>query len=186
MPMVQPILSLCSALWIVFLTDVVLRSNRNSFLPLWHVNFLPLAIKKILLSLFHTHTDTLPVKLSLCSFTLPNASMCWALSALCSPPSFCALCCRQTRRQITEVHHQHRVWTPRGECRGAARRHEAVVRTQRSVRWMSDDMAAALPVCYHGAITKEECEDLLGKKNKDGAYLIRDSGTIQGAMCLCV
>lgn len=51
---------------------------------------------------------------------------------------------------------------------------------------MSDDMAAALPVCYHGAISKEECQDLLGKKNKDGAYLIRDSETIQGAMCLCV
>lgn len=47
-------------------------------------------------------------------------------------------------------------------------------------------MAAALPVCYHGAITKAECEELLGKKNKDGAYLIRDSETIQGAMCLCV
>uniref|UniRef100_UPI0037E8866A SH2 domain-containing protein 1B n=1 Tax=Semicossyphus pulcher TaxID=241346 RepID=UPI0037E8866A len=47
-------------------------------------------------------------------------------------------------------------------------------------------MAAALPVCYHGSITKKECEDLLGKKNKDGAYLIRDSETIQGAMCLCV
>ncbi|XP_030254085.1 SH2 domain-containing protein 1B2 [Sparus aurata] len=47
-------------------------------------------------------------------------------------------------------------------------------------------MAAALPVCYHGCISKKECEDLLGKKNKDGAYLIRDSETIQGAMCLCV
>ncbi|XP_031735283.1 SH2 domain-containing protein 1B isoform X1 [Anarrhichthys ocellatus] len=47
-------------------------------------------------------------------------------------------------------------------------------------------MAAALPVCYHGAITRMECEDLLGKKHKDGAYLIRDSETIQGAMCLCV
>ncbi|XP_054479144.1 SH2 domain-containing protein 1B [Anoplopoma fimbria] len=47
-------------------------------------------------------------------------------------------------------------------------------------------MAAALPVCYHGAITKTECEELLGKKHKDGAYLIRDSETIQGAMCLCV
>ncbi|XP_070783947.1 SH2 domain-containing protein 1B [Enoplosus armatus] len=47
-------------------------------------------------------------------------------------------------------------------------------------------MAAALPVYYHGAISKKECEDLLGKKNKDGAYLIRDSETIQGAMCLCV
>ncbi|XP_047423650.1 SH2 domain-containing protein 1B [Mugil cephalus] len=47
-------------------------------------------------------------------------------------------------------------------------------------------MAAALPVCYHGAITRKECEELLGKKNKDGAYLIRDSETIHGAMCLCV
>ncbi|XP_051249424.1 SH2 domain-containing protein 1B [Dicentrarchus labrax] len=47
-------------------------------------------------------------------------------------------------------------------------------------------MAAAMPVCYHGAISKKECEELLGKKNKDGAYLIRDSETIQGAMCLCV
>ncbi|XP_029002833.1 uncharacterized protein si:ch73-264p11.1 [Betta splendens] len=47
-------------------------------------------------------------------------------------------------------------------------------------------MAAALPMCYHGAITKDECEALLGKKNRDGAYLIRDSETIQGAMCLCV
>ncbi|XP_068438336.1 SH2 domain-containing protein 1B [Clinocottus analis] len=47
-------------------------------------------------------------------------------------------------------------------------------------------MAAALPVCYHGSISKTECEALLGKKNKDGAYLIRDSETFQGAMCLCV
>lgn len=46
-------------------------------------------------------------------------------------------------------------------------------------------MATALPV-YHGAISKQECEDLLGRKGKDGAYLIRDSETIQGAMCLCV
>ncbi|KAM4533716.1 SH2 domain-containing protein 1A isoform 1-T4 [Odontesthes bonariensis] len=45
---------------------------------------------------------------------------------------------------------------------------------------------AALPESYHGAISKVECEELLGKKNKDGAYLIRDSETIQGAMCLCV
>ncbi|XP_029385191.1 SH2 domain-containing protein 1B2 [Echeneis naucrates] len=47
-------------------------------------------------------------------------------------------------------------------------------------------MATSLPVCYHGAISRKECEDLLGKKNKDGAYLIRDSETIRGAMCLCV
>uniref|UniRef100_A0A8D3ABT7 SH2 domain-containing protein n=1 Tax=Scophthalmus maximus TaxID=52904 RepID=A0A8D3ABT7_SCOMX len=47
-------------------------------------------------------------------------------------------------------------------------------------------MAAALPVCFHGAISKKECEELLGQKNKDGAYLIRDSETIRGALCLCV
>ncbi|XP_010784487.1 SH2 domain-containing protein 1B [Notothenia coriiceps] len=47
-------------------------------------------------------------------------------------------------------------------------------------------MAAAVPVSYHGAITKAECEAMLGKKNKNGAYLIRESETIQGAMCLCV
>ncbi|XP_034415956.1 SH2 domain-containing protein 1B [Cyclopterus lumpus] len=47
-------------------------------------------------------------------------------------------------------------------------------------------MAAALPVCYHGSISRTECEALMMKKNKDGAYLIRDSETIQGAMCLCV
>uniref|UniRef100_A0A3B3I5A7 SH2 domain-containing protein n=1 Tax=Oryzias latipes TaxID=8090 RepID=A0A3B3I5A7_ORYLA len=47
-------------------------------------------------------------------------------------------------------------------------------------------MASALPECYHGPLSKAECEELLAKKNKDGAYLIRDSETIQGAMCLCV
>uniref|UniRef100_A0A3B3XIT0 SH2 domain-containing protein n=1 Tax=Poecilia mexicana TaxID=48701 RepID=A0A3B3XIT0_9TELE len=47
-------------------------------------------------------------------------------------------------------------------------------------------MAAALPECYHGAMTKRECEEVLGRKNKDGAYLIRESETIQGALCLCV
>ncbi|NP_001189421.1 uncharacterized protein LOC100000923 [Danio rerio] len=39
---------------------------------------------------------------------------------------------------------------------------------------------------YHGAITKQRCEELLGNKGRDGTYLIRDSETIQGAMCLCV
>ncbi|XP_051970252.1 SH2 domain-containing protein 1B [Xyrauchen texanus] len=39
---------------------------------------------------------------------------------------------------------------------------------------------------YHGPISKQRCEELLGKKGKDGTYLIRDSETIQGALCLCV
>ncbi|XP_038160307.1 SH2 domain-containing protein 1B [Cyprinodon tularosa] len=47
-------------------------------------------------------------------------------------------------------------------------------------------MAVALPACYHGAMSKRECEELLGRKNKDGAYLIRESESIQGALCLCV
>ncbi|XP_030623425.1 SH2 domain-containing protein 1B [Chanos chanos] len=39
---------------------------------------------------------------------------------------------------------------------------------------------------YHGAISRQKCEELLDKKGKDGSYLIRDSETIQGALCLCV
>ncbi|XP_067108184.1 SH2 domain-containing protein 1B [Osmerus mordax] len=46
-------------------------------------------------------------------------------------------------------------------------------------------MAASLPA-YHGAISKLEGENLLSRKGKEGTYLIRDSETIQGAMCLCV
>ncbi|XP_046880386.1 SH2 domain-containing protein 1B [Hypomesus transpacificus] len=46
-------------------------------------------------------------------------------------------------------------------------------------------MAASLPA-YHGSISKLEGETLLSGKGKEGAYLIRDSETIQGAMCLCV
>lgn len=53
------------------------------------------------------------------------------------------------------------------------------------IHWWLDTMATALPV-YHGAISKKECENLLATNGKDGAYLIRDSHTIQGAMCLCV
>ncbi|XP_037549912.1 SH2 domain-containing protein 1B [Nematolebias whitei] len=47
-------------------------------------------------------------------------------------------------------------------------------------------MAASLPEYYHSPMTKRECEELLGNKNKDGAYLIRESESIQGALCLCV
>ncbi|GAA6077802.1 SH2 domain-containing protein 1B, partial [Tachysurus ichikawai] len=39
---------------------------------------------------------------------------------------------------------------------------------------------------HHGPITKERCEEILGAKDKNGAFLIRDSETIHGAMCLCV
>ncbi|KAJ8390643.1 hypothetical protein AAFF_G00102490 [Aldrovandia affinis] len=39
---------------------------------------------------------------------------------------------------------------------------------------------------YHGSISKQTCEQLLSKKGKDGTFLIRDSETIQGTLCLCV
>ncbi|XP_051543018.1 SH2 domain-containing protein 1B-like [Myxocyprinus asiaticus] len=39
---------------------------------------------------------------------------------------------------------------------------------------------------YHGPISKQRCEELLSKERKDGTYLIRDSETLQGALCLCV
>ncbi|MBN3321717.1 SH21B protein, partial [Atractosteus spatula] len=39
---------------------------------------------------------------------------------------------------------------------------------------------------YHGNISRQTCEELLSKKGKDGAFLIRDSETISGALCLCV
>ncbi|XP_051970430.1 SH2 domain-containing protein 1B-like [Xyrauchen texanus] len=39
---------------------------------------------------------------------------------------------------------------------------------------------------YHGPIGKQRCEELLGKEGKDGTYLIRESETLQGALCLCV
>ncbi|XP_053716100.1 SH2 domain-containing protein 1B, partial [Synchiropus splendidus] len=47
-------------------------------------------------------------------------------------------------------------------------------------------MATALPHCYHGAIGRQECERLLGQRLQDGTFLIRDSETIVGALCLCV
>lgn len=42
-----------------------------------------------------------------------------------------------------------------------------------------------IPV-YHENLNKRDCEELLGRTGLDGAFLIRDSETIQGAMCLCV
>ncbi|XP_050189312.1 SH2 domain-containing protein 1B [Myiozetetes cayanensis] len=39
---------------------------------------------------------------------------------------------------------------------------------------------------FHGKITKKTCEELLGKKRKNGSYLIRESESMEGALCLCV
>ncbi|NXA10199.1 SH21B protein, partial [Sapayoa aenigma] len=39
---------------------------------------------------------------------------------------------------------------------------------------------------FHGKITKGACEELLTKKRKNGSYLIRESESVEGALCLCV
>ncbi|NXE79557.1 SH21B protein, partial [Cochlearius cochlearius] len=39
---------------------------------------------------------------------------------------------------------------------------------------------------FHGKITKRTCEELLSKKGKNGSYLIRESESVEGALCLCV
>ncbi|NXG24920.1 SH21B protein, partial [Grallaria varia] len=39
---------------------------------------------------------------------------------------------------------------------------------------------------FHGKITKRTCEELLIKKRKNGSYLIRESESVEGALCLCV
>ncbi|RLV97623.1 hypothetical protein DV515_00011580 [Chloebia gouldiae] len=39
---------------------------------------------------------------------------------------------------------------------------------------------------FHGKITKNTCEELLSKKKKNGSYLIRESESVEGALCLSV
>ncbi|KGL96119.1 SH2 domain-containing protein 1B, partial [Charadrius vociferus] len=39
---------------------------------------------------------------------------------------------------------------------------------------------------FHGKITRRGCEELLGKNGKNGSYLIRESESVEGALCLCV
>ncbi|XP_009863237.1 PREDICTED: SH2 domain-containing protein 1B [Apaloderma vittatum] len=39
---------------------------------------------------------------------------------------------------------------------------------------------------FHGKITKRTCEELLAKTRKNGSYLIRESESMEGALCLCV
>ncbi|XP_004479746.1 SH2 domain-containing protein 1B [Dasypus novemcinctus] len=39
---------------------------------------------------------------------------------------------------------------------------------------------------YHGPLTKTECETLLLKEGVDGNFLLRDSESMPGVLCLCV
>ncbi|NXN20472.1 SH21B protein, partial [Nycticryphes semicollaris] len=39
---------------------------------------------------------------------------------------------------------------------------------------------------FHGRITRRTCEELLSKNGKNGSYLIRESESVEGALCLCV
>ncbi|XP_053792625.1 LOW QUALITY PROTEIN: SH2 domain-containing protein 1B-like [Vidua chalybeata] len=39
---------------------------------------------------------------------------------------------------------------------------------------------------FHRKITRKTCEELLSKKKKNGSYLIRESESVEGALCLCV
>ncbi|KAM6211290.1 SH2 domain-containing protein 1B [Sarcoramphus papa] len=39
---------------------------------------------------------------------------------------------------------------------------------------------------FHGKITRRTCEELLSKNRKNGSYLIRESESVEGALCLCV
>ncbi|XP_054043912.1 SH2 domain-containing protein 1B isoform X1 [Rissa tridactyla] len=39
---------------------------------------------------------------------------------------------------------------------------------------------------FHGKITRRACEELLVKNGKNGSYLIRESESVEGALCLCV
>ncbi|XP_074938062.1 SH2 domain-containing protein 1B [Phalacrocorax aristotelis] len=39
---------------------------------------------------------------------------------------------------------------------------------------------------FHGKITRRTCEELLSKNKRNGSYLIRESESVEGALCLCV
>ncbi|XP_061310484.1 tyrosine-protein kinase SRK2-like [Pezoporus flaviventris] len=39
---------------------------------------------------------------------------------------------------------------------------------------------------FHGKITRRTCEELMSKKGKNGSYLVRESESMEGVLCLCV
>ncbi|NXI89998.1 SH21B protein, partial [Psophia crepitans] len=39
---------------------------------------------------------------------------------------------------------------------------------------------------FHGKITRRTCEELLSESGKNGSYLIRESESVEGALCLCI
>lgn len=39
---------------------------------------------------------------------------------------------------------------------------------------------------YHGPLSKTDCERLLLREGVDGNFLLRDSESLPGALCLCV
>ena len=39
---------------------------------------------------------------------------------------------------------------------------------------------------YHGPLSKKDCETLLLKDGIDGNFLLRDSESLPGVLCLCV
>ncbi|XP_037360344.1 SH2 domain-containing protein 1B [Talpa occidentalis] len=39
---------------------------------------------------------------------------------------------------------------------------------------------------YHGPLSKQDCETLLLKEGVDGNFLLRDSESVPGVLCLCV
>ncbi|KAM5181599.1 SH2 domain-containing protein 1A-like [Mantella aurantiaca] len=41
-------------------------------------------------------------------------------------------------------------------------------------------------LCYHGGISKKTGENLLLRKGKNGSYLLRDSESVPGVLCLCI
>ncbi|NXQ94251.1 SH21B protein, partial [Sagittarius serpentarius] len=39
---------------------------------------------------------------------------------------------------------------------------------------------------FHGKMSRRTCEELLSRNGKNGSYLIRESESVAGALCLCV